>query len=125
MGEGERVGAVDGQGYTQSSLQFLAFLGREVAMPCCNAFGQNVFCRICRNLQIICRNQSELVEMPNFFNHLRKYRPVFFIGHSVNVVGPEQIIGDIYTQDLEVLDHLHCTTSETYWGAYSSMLAEV
>lgn len=35
------------------------------------------------------------------------------------------IVGDIYTKELEAVDHLHFSTTDTDWGMYSFLLPEV
>lgn len=41
--------------------------------------------------------------------------------YSANVMGPGQIIGDIYTLELETLDHFHFSTSDTDWIVHYTM----
>lgn len=56
--------------------------------------------------------------MPYFLSLLRCL--VRFLGCMVTF-----IVGDIYTKELEAVDHLHFSTTDTDWGMYSFLLPEV
>lgn len=63
--------------------------------------------------------------MPNFLSSEEVKPQVCFLGHSLDAVGLGQIVGDIYGQEFETLNHLHFSTCDANWGMYINLFPEV
>lgn len=62
--------------------------------------------------------------IPNFPKAFEEIEVVYFLGRIINMVGPSQHVGDMYTLELAALHHLQFSTMTQTGAMYSMTLHE-